>query len=655
MLNNKIQELIDDLFKSTPDNVGVGYGHKIKNKEMTGERAIVFFVFKKLPIEEVPENEILPTSDFIIDGEVIKTDVVEFGSPVPLACNASCFQCFPLSNFCANRQQQRPIKGGIAISSQTKTGTFGTLGFVAVDTQTQALVGVTNNHVVIRDAFYTSERNPLGPIENEYDIVDGGIRNPDVVWQPYTPAPANIIGQVVRYNPIFKIGNGVNQVDGALVSLECSPVTNISESYKQFGITFPTPYPFATTAEINNLLTTNPMLWSSGARTGVKQGSPCPLRVFANGVTINVGYPLQGVITTATFSNCIIFVRPENDPNLATICAPSISGGDSGSALIADFPTGPKIVGLVFAGSQPDPITGALYYGVANRIDDVASQLGIQAWNGTTKPVVDTDTIDYLTVPGLNSIKTQICSGETYWQVGLSNLNKPCVVVASVSISIVATYYEGSIVASYGLLADNAVDFDYTISFDNILGTKVGNPVVIYGEIEVKSGEIGGSFTITLPKNFNNLDKTSTLSSYQLNYPPSVDFNVSINFEYIFTPTFTLTPTPTPTKSPKPTPTPTKSPTPTPTHTPTPTPTMTPEPLFVYYSVSSCVDSEVRVAKFSLTPPYFVPTVGYVYYLTTNNADFDACYNILNITSGPETFTVSSISTEFFDCTTCQS
>ena len=143
----------------------------------------------------------------------------------------------------------------------------------------------------------------------------------------------------------------------------------------------------------------------------------------------------------------------------------------------------------------------------------------------------------------------------------------------------------------------------------------------------------------------------------------SIDAVITIGSPFIVVKTLEInavfepetTPTPTPTKSSTPTPTPTKSPTPTPTHTPTPTPTMTPQPLFVYYSVSSCVDSEVRVAKFSLTPPYFVPTVGYVYYLTTNNADFDACYNILNITSGPETFTVSSISTEFFDCTTCQS
>ena len=37
----------------------------------------------------------------------------------------------------------------------------------AVDVATQALVGVTNNHVVIRDASYTSQRNPSGLIENE--------------------------------------------------------------------------------------------------------------------------------------------------------------------------------------------------------------------------------------------------------------------------------------------------------------------------------------------------------------------------------------------------------------------------------------------------------------------------------------------------------
>jgi hypothetical protein len=53
--------------------------------------------------------------------------------------------------------------------------------------------------------------------------------------------------------------------------------------------------------------------------------------------------------------------------------------------------------------------------------------LGIEEWDGTSKPVVDPDTIDYVTVSGENSIKIESCSGDTYWQVGATTLNKPCI------------------------------------------------------------------------------------------------------------------------------------------------------------------------------------------------------------------------------------
>jgi hypothetical protein len=114
----------------------------------------------------------------------------------------------------------------------------------------------------------------------------------------------------------------------------------------------------------------------------------------------------------------IQFVRPENDPNLSTVCIYPIFPGDSGSALVANFGGVSKIIGLCFAGSP--------YYGFACRIDHVASELGIEEWDGTSKPVVDPDTIDYITISGENSIKTETCSGDTYWQVGATTLNKPC-------------------------------------------------------------------------------------------------------------------------------------------------------------------------------------------------------------------------------------
>ena len=54
-----------------------------------------------------------------------------------------------------------------------------------------------------------------------------------------------------------------------------------------------------------------------------------------------------------------------------------ISWEDSGSALAAYIDGVWKIIGLCFAGST--------YYGMACRIDNVAAQLNISAWDGTTK------------------------------------------------------------------------------------------------------------------------------------------------------------------------------------------------------------------------------------------------------------------------------
>jgi hypothetical protein len=423
MITQEIKDEIKKYFDSTPDYVGVGYGYKKTNNQITTEESIVFFVPEKKPIDDIPNNEILPSEPIVINEKVIKMDVIEVGNIRALACNSQCYewQTIPPDN----RNYTRPIKGGLSITSTNNLGSVGTMGFVAVDSETQTLVGVTNNHVVIKDPFLTSERNLNGVIENEYDINNGGEVNPDLVYQPgetLSPPLNYQIGQVIRYVPITTTTEGVyeNRVDGALISLLGTPTLSLSESYKQFGITsFSVPTPFASTAEIDNLLITNPMLKSSGRTTGVKDGSPCPLRtLYISSILPVNGYNLQGVETIATFVDCIVFIRPTNDPSLDSACINPISAGDSGSALIADLGGTNKIVGLCFAGSD--------YYGIANRIDDVASELGIEEWDGTLKNLVDTETVTYRTIPGGSENKILICNSENYWQVGLTNLNNEC-------------------------------------------------------------------------------------------------------------------------------------------------------------------------------------------------------------------------------------
>jgi hypothetical protein len=404
-MNENIKNKIQELFDSTPEGVGVMFGNKIRNGEYTGEPSIVFTVEKKLPLSEIPSDQILPSS-IEIDGVTYNTDVFESGIIETAACPSSVTSgCYSWQTVPpGNRSTVRPLKGGVSLTSQNTQGTVGTLGFLAVDTATGALVGVTNNHVVVADAFYTSQRTLPGPIQNETN--DSAYQTGDI-----QPSSSSLkIGEVVRYVPISSAPL-YNQVDGALVSIDQSVMSN-SESYKQFGLSGTSVMPFATTAEIDALVG-NVNVSSSGRSSGVKQGSLCGLAIqgvsYVTGVS---GFKKQGTSTVAYFNNCISFTRVYPD------CLYPIYPGDSGSGLIANIGGVDKIVGLVFA-------TGPTL-SIAARIDEVASQLGIQAWNGSTPNFVDLSSKKLVTTGGLSSEKTITCSGQTLWQVGLINSISTC-------------------------------------------------------------------------------------------------------------------------------------------------------------------------------------------------------------------------------------
>jgi hypothetical protein len=136
-ITSKTQELYD----STPENiVAVGYGRKFKDGVMTSDMSIVFGVTEKKPLSEIPSSELIP-SEIEVDGENLLTDVVEWQIPKLLVdCPASFYtwQTVPPPN----RGLIRPIVGGISITNFTSlSGYAGTLGFVAVDNQTNSLVG----------------------------------------------------------------------------------------------------------------------------------------------------------------------------------------------------------------------------------------------------------------------------------------------------------------------------------------------------------------------------------------------------------------------------------------------------------------------------------------------------------------------------------
>ena len=432
-LTQEIKDKIREQVLQNPHVTSVGYGYKISGGVNTGEPAIVFGVEAKKPLSEIPEGELLPSS-VDISGIAVKTDVKEIGRIELLTCNGDCGQNAG-SGSVANRTFTRPIKGGLSMTSLNNSNTVGTFGLVVKDVATGALVGLTNNHVTIQDAFYTSQRNLAGVLQNEYSPVDNIYQDAEYAGVP--PA-TNIIGRSLRYVPIYPVTSGLtNSVDAAIFSINLADIST-TQSWRQVGLdsVVVDNLPFATTGEIDTLLAVNPQLYSSGRTTGPKGGATCPLKLFELGSTFSINYIRQGVDTTVIMENTLGYFKPplENpetqDPGQYGYCCNPVRGGDSGSALIADIGGTIKVIGLVFAGGGAgcDGGDNSYTFGYACRIDEVASQLGITSWDKEDLlAVVKTSTIEYKTELGGSNDKTKLCDGKTFWQAGLTNtLDNPC-------------------------------------------------------------------------------------------------------------------------------------------------------------------------------------------------------------------------------------
>jgi hypothetical protein len=394
-----LSEITKELFLNTPDNVtGVWVGFKQKDGMITDEVSVIFNVKEKLPLNSIPENEKLP-SELVISGKTFKTDVISQNFKILQECPADFYtwQTTPPPN----RNKIRPLQGGIQITNYTTLGGYyGTMGFLAEDTETNSLVGVTNNHVIIGDAFINSERNFSSPITNVLN---------NLIIQPVTGS-TDFIGVVKRYYPIYE-NNNVNYIDAALLTLNNVDINNTT-SYRQFNTTgWTQPLQFATTSEIDNLLVSYPNLFSSGARTGAKgEGEMKLLPNSVSSTQVVGGYNKQSTIKDVVFSDCIVFVASGASTPSGFVCTDPIAGGDSGSALVANLGGTRKIIGLVFAGSQT--------FGLANRIDRVASLLNIRPWTGQTTNFSDTGNTQTVSYFGSRTDITKSISGNTYWQAG---------------------------------------------------------------------------------------------------------------------------------------------------------------------------------------------------------------------------------------------
>lgn len=431
-LDIEIKQKIREAYESTPEYVhSVWLGRKYTNGQDTGRKCIVFCVDQKKPIDQVPPSELIP-SEFTVGGIQVETDVqerqrIEFVGCYSLGDSSSGIPTDPeisrLQPAQSGMSMLNPMRGGQEII-QFPTGfspseggnwyiTLGTLGFFAIDNTDNKVVGVTNSHVAIHERIACSDRS-----EDSYNIAD------QIVWPPngesYAPGMLSADGdqplklvcpKIKRYVPVST--NSKNYSDVAL--LHVNPSYLDANSYKIWAPTGQDPFvnfmPFATKSEIDALFLTNPRLFSTGRTTGPKgfTDSPsCRLRTLGVGVYAFINGPEGGT----DWADTIAYEYEDESPY-------PVAGGDSGSALVALIDGVYKIVGIVFAGNNT--------FGLASRIDRVAQDMNIRAWDGTGS-ISEIGTAEKKTVSQYDersSATSFECQGKIYWQAGFTTEFNP--------------------------------------------------------------------------------------------------------------------------------------------------------------------------------------------------------------------------------------
>lgn len=409
----EIKDKLHELSLNMPsDCVSIEYGYKEVNGSLTDEKSIIFMFRKKKPLSEIPPDEVIP-SHIELNNEIIRTDVKEGENyfTANVACPSSFYSWSSDTSLnptgVTTPPQQyyvRPLKGGLEIHNQSEFFS-GTMGFIAVDKETNSLVGVTNAHVMC-DIFFNAAEPNRG-IYNVFNVNMG---------QPYGFSPEIRVGVTKRYVPAYSFPN-INYVDGALLTLNSS-VVDLNESYKYEGLSFTNPPPFATTEEIDQLIDNNWNFYSAGRTTGAKGEGVTKLK-FVGYANVSVwNYLSSTTVRLAQYNDCLSYIASASTTAAGDRCFFPINEGDSGSALLADINGVIKIVGLSFAGTKID---GRFTIARACRIDRVAQELNIEAFTGQTVNFSNNSNPQVHYEMGLSPLSAVTINGNKYYQVGTTS------------------------------------------------------------------------------------------------------------------------------------------------------------------------------------------------------------------------------------------
>ncbi len=204
----RVKRRFEDYLLNLPNVVGVGLGIKRKGGEYLPEPAIVVFVKKKLPEEQLDVTQVVPHE---IEG--VKTDVVESGEFRAIIEH-------PLAPSDPDKTSRvRPARPGVSIGHYKITA--GTFGFLVKDRKDGELVILSNNHVLA----FCNAGSPGDPILQP-GTYDGGTTD-------------DKIAELKRFVLIHSTGN---HIDAAIASpvAEVAPeiwgVNKIQGAPKEVGV-----------------------------------------------------------------------------------------------------------------------------------------------------------------------------------------------------------------------------------------------------------------------------------------------------------------------------------------------------------------------------------------------------------------------------------
>lgn len=318
--------------------VGVADGEKWTNGKPTGKEAVLVFVEKKEPIENLDPEDIVEQEINGIPTDVVgKTGKIYAGLMMPQRVRARKLygprpdrypesEAQTVEDVSSQRRRRRrskiiraksinrhrPIFGGISISH--KDVTAGTLGGFFLD-KDKDLVILTNNHVAAN-----SNNANIGDICYQPGVYD------------QSPKPSNIIGYLKDFEPLK---DGVKQ-DSAIVK--------VNSAYKKSmnRVRMPRKWKFGDIRIRTRVI-------KSGRTTGLTRG-----RCIAKKGKFRVWY---SETKSYVIEDCIITTFMSY-------------GGDSGSLLLRQ--NNKRIVGLLFAGSNSVTLYSPIYH--------MRSRYGIRAF-----------------------------------------------------------------------------------------------------------------------------------------------------------------------------------------------------------------------------------------------------------------------------------